>query len=123
MGKKILVVDDEADVRMAIKDVLEDEGYGVSIAEAGKEALVILKKEKFDLAILDFFMPEMSGRELAEEIRKDPQIKNTKFAFLTVADFGVQGKQQLKKLDSLDYIRKPFDNEDLVRRIKKMVGE
>lgn len=123
MGKKILVVDDEADVRTAIKDVLEDEGYGVSTAEAGKEALAILKKEKFDLAILDFFMPEMSGRELAEEIRKDPQIKNAKFAFLTVADFGVQGKQQLKKLDSLDYIRKPFDNEDLVRRVKKMIGE
>ena len=89
----------------------------------GKEALKLLKetKEKPDLILLDMFMPEMSGREVCERIRKDDELKNLKVAFLTVAAFRDQGKQMLKDLNVLDYILKPFDNDDLINRIKKLV--
>jgi len=119
--KQILVVDDEEDIRTLIKDLLQDEGYKVETVNDGKEALAALKKKKFDLALLDFFMPGMSGRRVAERIREDPKTKTQKIAFLTVAEFGEQGEKELKKLGSLDYIHKPINNEEFIKRIKKIV--
>jgi len=121
MTKKILVVDDEEDIRMLLERLLENEGYDVSLAGEGKEALAILKKEKVDLALLDFFMPGMSGRELAELIRKDIEIKDTKLAFLTVDEFNLVEKEEMKMLNISDYIQEPFDNEDLRQRIKNII--
>jgi len=121
MTKKILVVDDEEDIRMLLERLLENEGYDVSLAGEGKEALAILKKEKVDLALLDFFMPGMSGRELAELIRKDIEIKDTKLAFLTVDEFNLMEKEEMKMLNIRDYIQEPFDNEDLRQRIKNII--
>ena len=119
--KKVLIVDDEEDIRTLIKNLLENEGYDVSAARNGKECLAELRKKKFDLILIDFFMPRMSGRELAEKIRNDPKLKDAKFAFLTAAQFGGMGKKELNKLNSLDYITKPFSNKDLKERIKKMI--
>jgi len=123
MTKKILAVDDEEDIRMVVKDVLESSGFKVDTAKGGQEALKKMKKEKFDLVLIDFFMPEMSGRELLEAIKKDSQLKKTKCAFLTVASFPERGIEKLKKLGILDYIKKPFDNEDLINRVKKMLDQ
>lgn len=122
MTKKILVVDDEADIRSMLKTLLEDRGYQVSAAEDGKECLAMLKKSKFDLILIDFFMPEMSGRELAEKIRSDSKLKNLKVVFLTAATFSQAGMKQFDKMDVLDCIKKPFENDDLVKRIKKIIG-
>ena len=121
MAKSILLVEDENDVRETIKMLLESEGYEVGEARDGFEGLEQLKKKKYDLALVDMFMPKMSGREMCERIRKDPKIKNTKFAFLTAALFSSEGEKELKKLKSLDYIQKPFDIDDLKKRIKKMI--
>jgi CheY-like chemotaxis protein len=122
MAKKIMTVDDEENILMLVKELLEEEGYNVKTASSGKEALAKLRKEKFDLVLLDFFMPEMSGRDVAEEIRKDKKLKNLKLAFLTVAQYGKHGMDELKRLKVLDYIQKPFDNDDLKARVKKIVG-
>jgi len=67
-------------------------------------------------------MPGMSGREVCEKIRENPETKDLKVAFLTVAKFSETGKDVLKKMNVLDYITKPFENEDLVERVKKLVG-
>jgi CheY-like chemotaxis protein len=117
-----MVVDDEFEVCEAIKAVLEDEGFEVISASSGPECLEKLQKEKVDLVLIDFFMPEMSGRELCERIRKDPKLKDLKAAFLTAAKFGDVGIEKLRELEALDYIQKPFNNVDLVRRVKRMVG-
>ena len=121
MTIKILIVDDEEDIRLLVKSLLEDFGYEVSMAKDGKECLAKLKKKKFNLVLMDFFMPLMSGREAVEKIRKNPKLKNTKIIFLTVADFRVEGIEALKKLNILDYITKPFSNEDLKKMIKKVI--
>ena len=120
MSKKILVVDDEEDIREMVKVLLEDEGYKVSTAADGKSCLAKLKKEKYDLALIDMFMPNMSGRTTLEEIRKDPKIKKTKVAFLTIAQFSEHGMAELKQLGILDYIKKPIENEDFKKRIRKL---
>ena len=119
--KKVLIVDDELDTRALIKKLLEDEGLQVYTAKDGKDGISNIKKTKFDLVLIDMFMPGMSGREMCERIKNDAKIKHTRFAFLTVAQFGEKGKEELKRLGSLDYIQKPIDNEKFIKRIRQIV--
>ena len=119
----IMVVDDEPDIAELVKRTLEEKGHKVVTALSGVEAMEQLGKERVDLALIDFFMPEMSGRDLVDKIRADPQLKDLKLAFLTAAAFGEEGKEELRKLGALDYIQKPFDNEDLDQRVRKIAGE
>jgi CheY-like chemotaxis protein len=122
LAKKILVIDDEHDICDVVKTLLEQKGYKVDIALGGKAALKMLeKKSDYDLLLIDFFMPGMSGKQLIKEIKSDSKLKKLKCAFLTVATFSPKGLEELKELGSLDYIRKPFDNEDLISRVKKLV--
>ncbi len=120
MPKKIMIVDDEPNICEAVKITLEAEGFKVLTALNGPECLDKLKNELVDLILMDFFMPEMNGRELCSKIRKDPRLMSLPVVFLTVAQFGGIGKEKLRKLNIADYIAKPFDNEDLVRRVKKI---
>lgn len=120
MQKKIMIVDDEPNICEAVKITLEAEGFKVLTALNGPECLDKLKNELVDLILMDFFMPEMNGRELCSKIRKDPRLTSLPVVFLTVAQFGGIGKEKLHKLNIADYIAKPFDNEDLVRRVKKI---
>ena len=122
MRKKILVVDDEDSIRELLTALLEENGYTVDTAKNGEEALLKLRDQNPDLVLLDMMMPGMSGRELCEKIRSDPKTKNMKVAFLTIAKFSEIGKEALDKMHVLDYITKPFDNEDLLGRIKKILS-
>lgn len=122
MAKKIMIVDDEESLIELVTAVLEQEGYEIITAMNGEEALERLKTDKPNLILLDMMMPGMSGREVCERIRKDSKTKDLKVAFLTVAKFSEAGEGVLKYLKVLDYITKPFDNADLVKRVKKMVG-
>ncbi len=121
MSKKIMVVDDEESLLELARAILEKEGFEVITASDGSECLQKLKAVKPDLILLDMMMPGMSGRETCEKIRADPKTKGLKVAFLTVARFSEAGKDTLKKMNVSDYITKPFENDDLVRRIKKML--
>ena len=123
MAKKtVMIVDDEAPINKVVEDILEPEGYKVVSALSGQEALDKLKKTKVDLILIDFFMPGMSGRELCEKIRADNKLKKLKAAFLTAATLSSTGMKELDKMKVLDYIKKPFEYKDLIKRVKKMVG-
>ncbi|MBN1793054.1 response regulator [Candidatus Woesearchaeota archaeon] len=119
MNKTILIVDDEPHIIELEKAILEMEGFKIISAENGTEALAKLKKTTPDLVILDMMMPKMSGREVCEKIRSDPKTKNLRVVFVTVARFSEIGKDKLKDLNVSDYITKPFENEEFVKRIKK----
>ncbi len=125
MVKKIMIIDDEPDLREMINLLIKTEGFDTMTAPNGKEALKILKETeaKPDLVLVDMFMPEMSGRELCEKIRDEENLKDLKLAFLTVAAFREQGKEMLKKLNISDYITKPFDNDDLLKRVHKILKD
>ncbi len=120
--KTVMVVDDEKSLLELVRGILENEGFNVITVTSGKECLDKLKTVKPDLILMDMMMPEMSGRETTERIRKNPQTKNIKIAFLTVARFSETGISNLKALGVLDYITKPFENDDLVRRVRKALG-
>lgn len=119
---KIMAVDDEESILELIRAVLEAENYEVITAGSGDECLEKLKTVKPDLILLDMMMPGMSGREVCEKIRADPKTKSLKVAFVTVAKFSEAGKGKLKDMGVLDYITKPFDNADLIARVKKMLA-
>ncbi len=123
MAKKIvMVVDDEAPINKVVEDILEPEGYKVISALSGSEALSKLKRAKVDLILIDFFMPGMSGRELCEKIREDSKLEKLKVAFLTAATFSSTGMKALDKMKVADFIKKPFEYKDLIKRIKKIIG-
>jgi CheY-like chemotaxis protein len=122
MAKTVMVVDDEDSLLELLRAVLETVNYKVITASSGDECLMKLKTVKPDLVLLDMMMPGMSGRETCEKIRADPKTKSLKVAFVTVAKFSESGKEKLKEMKVSDYITKPFDNADLLARVKKIVG-
>ncbi|MEM5794199.1 MAG: response regulator [Candidatus Aenigmatarchaeota archaeon] len=123
MKKKIMIVDDEENLVELVKAIFEREGYEVIPAYSGKECLEKLEKVKPDLILMDMMMPGMTGKETTKKIRENPKTKNLKIAFLTVVRLSEVGMEEMEKLNVLDFITKPFDNEDLVRRVKKILGD
>ena len=111
---KILVVDDELDIALLIKDVLEDEGFSTTAIDSSKKALELVQKEKFDLILLDVMMPEMSGTTLCTKIR---EITASPIIFVT-AKTSTLDKLLGFEVGADDYITKPFIIEELVARVK-----
>ena len=68
---KILIIDDEKSIRLALKDILEDEGYEVALAENGKEGLEKAVADRYDVIFCDIKMPEMDGEEVLKKLMED----------------------------------------------------
>jgi two-component system alkaline phosphatase synthesis response regulator PhoP len=127
MGAKILVVDDDPDIREAIGIVLEANGYEVVTAQDGEEGLAKLKEERPDLMILDLLMPKMDGFAVCKEL-KDP--RRAKYAHIpiiilsSVKESASQRRYELEtgvQLDVDDYAEKPIDHNVLIERVKKIL--
>jgi len=118
----IMVVDDDTMAAQAIIDVLESKGYKGILAINGGEALEKLKEIKPDLILLDFFLPDISGRGVCEKIRAIDELKDIKIIFLTGSTFTESGKEELKKLGVVDFIAKPFEIKYLIGKIEKTIG-
>lgn len=124
MPKNILVIDDEELVIESLKKLLRREGYEVTIAESGKEALQKIKDINFDLIVSDIRMPGMDGIEIIKNIREYFMQKNMKQVpeiFIT----GVSSEESLRSAQELkvaDYIYKPFDIVDFLNVVKRNLG-
>ncbi len=121
--KKILLVDDEIDVLESFKMFLENLGYTVKTIDNGEDAISMIKKEHFDLVLLDILMPGMSGRDVLRKIRKTKKIKKQKVAFLSVVEIGENGNGIIKKLKPAAYIQKPIDIPRCKRKLKRILRE
>ncbi len=119
-NNKILLVDDEQDILEFLSYNLKKEGYNVFVANNGKEAVTVAKKENPDLIILDVMMPDMDGIETCREIREIPALKNTMIAFLTARN---EDYSQIAGFDvgADDYINKPIKPRVLASRIKALL--
>ena len=117
---KILLVDDESDILEFLSYNLKKEGYDVSTANNGKEALLVAKKEKPHLILLDVMMPDMDGIETCREIREIPELKEVMIAFLTARN---EDYSQIAGFDvgADDYINKPIKPRVLLSRIKALL--
>ena len=111
----ILIVEDEAGIVQFLQQGLEEEGYTITSASDGLKGFELSQKENFDLILLDWMLPKMTGLELCKSIR----LKNTTtpIIFLTAKDT-VQETIEGLKAGANDYIKKPFSFDELVERIK-----
>ncbi|UAB82160.1 response regulator transcription factor [Marixanthomonas sp. SCSIO 43207] len=117
---KILLVDDEPDILEIVGYNLSSEGYQVTTAENGKEAIKKAKKEIPHLIILDVMMPEMDGMEACEKLRNIPELAETIITFLTARG---EDYSQVAGFDAGadDYITKPIKPKVLVSKVKALL--
>jgi two-component system alkaline phosphatase synthesis response regulator PhoP len=117
---KILLVDDEPDILEFLSYNLKKEGYNTFIANNGREAITVAKRENPDLIILDVMMPDMDGIETCREIRELPGLKNVMIAFLTARS---EEYSQIAgfEVGADDYINKPIKPRVLISRIKALL--
>lgn len=121
--RKILVVDDEQDLREAMSTALTQAGYEVLAAKNGAEGLELATKEKPDLIMLDIVMPEMDGLATLERLRTDAWGKTANVMLLTVLD-DVESVSRAVEHGVHDYLVKTDLNlEDVVTRVKEKLGE
>src|SRR5215475_10737877 len=116
---RILVVDDEADIREGLEVLLTSEGYSVDLAHNGTEGIEKLASGSYDLALLDLMMPDKSGMEVLDEVRKHD--RETPI-FMITAYGSIEAAVNALKLGANDYFSKPWDNEKLVIEIGRMIA-
>ena len=115
--QKILVVDDEKMIRNVIKEYAEFDGFEVTEAEDGMEAVEICRREDFDLIVMDIMMPRLDGYSAIKEIRKTKQVP--------VIMLSARGEEYDKlfgfEIGIDDYVVKPFSPKELLARIKAVL--
>jgi DNA-binding response OmpR family regulator len=117
MAKKILVVDDKAELRTLLKQYLTQEGFDIVTANNGQEALFVTRREKPDLILLDIMMPEMSGFEFMRSLSRE---SDTPIILLT-AKLDENDKVLGLELGADDYITKPFSPRELTARVRAVL--
>lgn len=124
MEQKILIVDDEAHIRMLIGQTLEeleDEGVEFLTAENGEIALDIIQKENPQLVFLDVMMPKMNGMEVCRRVKKELELNNV-FIILLTAKGQETDRQKGLDVGADVYMTKPFDPEVLLNKAKEVLG-
>jgi len=124
MGQKILIVDDEAHIRMLIEQTLEeleDEGVEFLTAENGEIALEIIQKENPKLVFLDVMMPKMNGMEVCRRVKKELELTGV-FIVLLTAKGQELDRQRGQEVGADVYMTKPFDPEVLLSKAKEVLG-
>ncbi|PLV56342.1 response regulator [Thermotoga sp. SG1] len=117
MKKKILVVDDEPNMRELLREELEEEGYEVETAENGEEALKKFSTGDYDLMILDIEMPGMNGLEVAGKIRE--MKKDARIVLLTAYS---HYRSDLSSWAADEYVVKSFNFDELKEKVKKLLS-
>ena len=117
MSKKILVVDDEADVRRFLTAVLEKRGYETTTAADGREAFEIAQREKPDLIILDLMMPNQSGTDFYRRLMKDSGLSDTPIIVVS----GLAGRHLALK-EPVAVFDKPIDPDEFGAEVDRALG-
>jgi len=117
-AKRLLVVEDDLNLGFLLMDYLEEEGYQTKLCRDGVSGLEQFKKNNYDLCILDVMMPMMDGFELAKKLREEDN--DARFLFLT-AKAGKEDKCIGYELGAEDYVTKPFDQDELLYKIKAIL--
>jgi DNA-binding response OmpR family regulator len=123
MAKKILIVDDEAHIRMLIEQTLEeleDEGVEFLTAENGEIALEIIQQEKPQLVFLDVMMPKMNGMDVCKKVKKELGLNDVYIALLTAKGQELD-RQKGQEVGADVYMTKPFDPEVILRKARDVL--
>lgn len=120
---KLLIIEDSEETVDLIKFILSSEN-NIKIFEAStlKEGLTLIKKEIFDMILLDLSLPDGKGTYICEQIRKLPEVYGKPFIIALTADTSQESVNKNLELGCDDYIKKPFDSQELLIRLKKFIS-
>jgi two-component system chemotaxis response regulator CheY len=122
LNMKVMIVDDFATMRRILRNILKQIGFkNIIEADDGKHALKELKKEKVDLIMCDWNMPEMPGIELLKNIRSDDELKEIPFVMVT-AEAQKDNIIEAVKSGVSNYVVKPFTAETITEKLSKIFG-
>ena len=120
MSSRVLIVEDEPDIRELVVHHLKREGYQVSVAASGEEALRQVQASPPDLVLLDLMMPAMNGLEVCRRLRQDPVTASLPIVMLTAKGDEIDRVLGLE-IGADDYITKPFSPRELVARVRAVL--
>jgi two-component system cell cycle response regulator DivK len=116
MSKRILVVEDQADNRQIIRDMLASTGYEITEVENGEEALAAISKQRPDLILMDIQLPVMDGYEATRRIKADPALRS--IPIVAVTSYALSGEEKKARAAGCDeYLPKPFSPRQLLAKI------
>jgi DNA-binding response OmpR family regulator len=119
-SKRILLVDDDAEIVESLRLALESNGYNVLVARDGNQGLALSERENPDLVILDMMMPKRSGFLVLEKMRRT---RDTPMRVIMItANEGSRHKAYAEMLGVDDYIRKPFPMDRLIESVQRLIG-
>jgi two-component system cell cycle response regulator DivK len=122
MTKRILVVEDQEDLRGVLRDLLTGSGYAVLEASDGQVGIATAKSDRPDLVLMDIQMPGLDGYEATRQIKADPDLKAT--PIIAVSSFAMKGDEEKARAAGCDqYITKPYSPMQLLRVIRGYLGE
>ncbi|MDE3155237.1 MAG: response regulator, partial [Acidobacteriota bacterium] len=116
---RILVVDDEANIRELLTQEFTEAGYQVSVAENGREAIAAVRRERPDLVVLDVMMPEMNGFDVAAVLKNDPSTLDIPIVILSI----VQDRDRGYRIGIDRYLTKPIDTDLLFREVDALLAQ
>jgi DNA-binding response OmpR family regulator len=119
-SKRILLVDDDAEIVESLRLALESNGYNVLIARDGNQGLALSERENPDLVILDMMMPKRSGFLVLEKMRRTRETPLR--VIMITANEGSRHKAYAEMLGVDDYIRKPFPMDRLIESVQRLIG-
>ena len=121
MGNSILIVEDNDDIQLLFQLILESEGYEVTIASSGSEALKFLDTIDPQLILMDIMMPDASGIEVARNIKQQQDYES--LPILLVSAIDRLQERQLNYSKASDILYKPFNLDDLVDKVSQLTGD
>lgn len=121
MNHKVLIADDEPNIVISLEFLMKREGYEVSVARDGQQALDAIRLLRPDLVLLDVMMPLKSGLEVLQAVRADEAIAGTRVLLLTAKGRATDVAKGLA-LGADAYVTKPFSTRELAERVRRMLG-
>jgi len=118
----ILVVDDDPYILLSLEFLMKKNGYQVTVARNGNEALDCINKEKPALVILDIMMPDVDGYAICSHIKTSKQLRHIKVVFLSAKNREADIKKGLE-LGAERYISKPFSTRDLMKQVQELLAK
>ncbi|MYL24406.1 response regulator [Halomonas alkaliantarctica] len=118
----VLVVDDEPNIVLSLEFLMEQAGFEVTTAEDGEQALASVKSAQPDLILLDISLPGISGFDVLEQLRAQPETERLPIIMLTAHGREVEREKGMA-LGADDYITKPFSTQTLVEKVKGLLNE
>ncbi|MCB0194770.1 MAG: response regulator [Anaerolineae bacterium] len=122
MTKKVLIVDDEANIVISLEFLMQQAGYQVEIARNGEDALTVVNEFKPDLVLLDVMMPKVNGFDVCQKIRDNAELEDTKIIMLTAKGRDVEVAKGMA-LGANSYVIKPFSTKQLVLEVQRVLEE